>query len=526
MVQNSTNGANGALAVTLVDAPASPHNLAIAAARTCYSSSGIILPDQAAAKPELRDKIAQSTLKAGHLTTRQHGHFVFAIRNVSRHLAWSFLHSHPFYNSEQVSQRYVEVRPDQFYFPPSLQQNPTGMKIYREAVEFTMERYHALIEELKPAVRNEYYRIFPARGKRPEKYEKAIHKKAMEAARYLLPVSVLTYLYHTIDALTLHRYRRLCNSYDVPEESRRLVDAMVDAVRAKDPLYTEELHDPLPLEETLEYRFFAERENEGGTGDAARFVAGFDDELGTLRSRLVAFSSDGVSVAASSLRAILGVSRDALSDDEALAALLDPAKNSRIASVLNESTMTKMMRALYPLHYTFQKKISHTADSQDQRHRTVPGGRPVLMRHFSGNPDFITPRLIENVPAANDLYGDAMESLFRRIGDLIDAGCADEAVYLLPNAFPIRFYESGDLLNLHHKWKTRLCYDAQEEIFHASLEEVQQVASVHPQLARMIHAPCRIRSEAGITPPCPEGDRFCGVKVWKLDLEQYERTFI
>ena len=40
------------------------------------------------------------------------------LRNVSRQLLWSFLHAHPYYNSEQTSQRYVEVKPGTFARPP------------------------------------------------------------------------------------------------------------------------------------------------------------------------------------------------------------------------------------------------------------------------------------------------------------------------------------------------------------------------------------------------------------------------
>ena len=39
----------------------------------------------------------------------QHATFVFVLDNVSRLAIWSFFHAHPFYNSEQVSQRYREV---------------------------------------------------------------------------------------------------------------------------------------------------------------------------------------------------------------------------------------------------------------------------------------------------------------------------------------------------------------------------------------------------------------------------------
>ena len=97
------------------------------------------------------------------------------------------------------------------------------------------------------------------------------------------------------------------------------------------------------------------------------------------------------------------------------------------------------------------------------------------------------------------------------------------ALYLLPNAFPIRFVESGDLLHLHHKWVHRLCYTAQDEIWRASLEEVSAVEAIHPKLTRHVRPPCTLRKDAGVTPFCPEGPRYCGVPVWKLELPQFER---
>src|SRR5512143_3047454 len=95
-----------------------PFENVVATARTCYSPRGIVTEDQASARPERRDALARSIYEAGHHTTFQHAHFQFAIENVSRHFLWTFLHSHPFYNSEQVSQRYVEVGRDQYAIPP------------------------------------------------------------------------------------------------------------------------------------------------------------------------------------------------------------------------------------------------------------------------------------------------------------------------------------------------------------------------------------------------------------------------
>ena len=75
-----------------------PFDSAIAAARTCYSSR-IITPEQITEKQRIH--IGATTFNGGHHTVYQHAHFEFGLENISRHFVWNFLHSHPFYNSEQ-----------------------------------------------------------------------------------------------------------------------------------------------------------------------------------------------------------------------------------------------------------------------------------------------------------------------------------------------------------------------------------------------------------------------------------------
>ena len=100
----------------------------------------------------------------------------------------------------------------------------------------------------------------------------------------------------------------------------------------------------------------------------------------------------------------------------------------------------------------------------------------------------------------------------------------DEFVqYLMPNAVSIRFTESGDLLNLHHKLKSRLCYNAQEEIWQASLDELEQITAINPGIGQYLLPPCGLRHLSKRTPYCPEGDRYCGVPVWRLSPSNYER---
>ena len=83
-----------------------------------------------------------------------------------------------------------------------------------------------------------------------------------------------------------------------------------------------------------------------------------------------------------------------------------------------------------------------------------------------------------------------------------------------PNAKTLRFVESGSLLALLHKWTLRTCFNAQEEIYLASMDEIEQVRTLHPQIGRYIGPPCVIRNGL-ISPRCTEGSHFCGVPVWR-----------
>jgi flavin-dependent thymidylate synthase len=508
--------------VRLVHAFERPFENVVATARTCYSSKGIVTEDQASARPERRDALAKSIYEAGHHTTFQHAHFQFAIENVSRQFLWSFLHSHPFYNSEQVSQRYVEVKAGNYAVPPML----TAERELFEATARKQEAsYRRLTELLTPIAAERYFGLFPGRtrGQGREKWSGAIQKRAQEIARYVLPIATFAYLYHTVSGVTLFRYWRLCEAYDAPVEQREVVSQMVEEVLRWDPLYEAVLQDPLPLEETPEYAAFEQLPRARSSGP--EFRAEFDRELDGRVSRLVDWKGNNEEILASSVREVLGVPRSALSDSDAIALVLDPARNRTLGETLTLTTHGKLSRALFHPSYTFRKKLSHTADSQDQRHRMTPGSRPARPGYLSEEPDYIVPMLLSDVPEALELYETTMRETWESIGELRARGVSDEfTAYLLPNAVAIRFTESADLLNLHHKFAMRLCYNAQEEIWRASLDEALQIRDVNPRIGPWLLPPCTLRHHAGVRPVCPEGDRFCGVVVWRMDAAQYRRA--
>ena len=511
--------------VTLRNAWAHPFDSAIAAARTCYAPR-LIGPEEITDKQRLN--IGAATFFSGHHTVYQHAHFEFGLENISRQFVWSFLHAHPFYNSEQQSQRYVRLDRAQAYVPPeSLFFDAASRIIYEQAIARAWCCYRelsALLVAQSREILNDIWHIGPmSHPKRIQKIERSAEKRAIEIARYVLPLAAFTTMVHTVSGIVLHRLWRMSAASDTPSEARAVIGEMVSQVRAIDPQFFDRFATQ-PLGEMPEW---ADRSTAMQNGNAIRsageaFAREFDAKLGGKTSRLVDYSPKAPRVTAEAYRAVVGLTEAQCSDSEAIDRLLNPARNLYRLETLNVGVHAPTMRALQHANYTFAKRISHTADSQDQRHRMVPGSRPLLTLADTREPDYITPMLLENHPGAKEIYDRAMHDAWTAKNQLLDRGVpAEIALYVLPNAKAIRLVESGSLLHLLHKWTMRTCFNAQEEIYKASLDEVAQLREVHPQFARYIGPPCHLRS--GITTPiCTEGSHFCGVKVW-LDFPNIAR---
>jgi thymidylate synthase ThyX len=502
--------------VTLRNAFAHPFDSAIAAARTCYSPR-LIQPEEISDKQRLN--IGAATFYSGHHTVYQHAHFEFGLENVSRQFVWSFLHAHPFYNSEQQSQRYVRLDKPQAYVPPvDLYFNQQSREIYELAIARAWNTYRELSSLLiadARAILNDIWHIGPmSHPKRVQKIERAAEKRAIEIARYVLPVAAFTTMVHTISGIVLHRLWRMSAASDTPTESRTVIGEMVSLVKEIDAQFFDRFAIE-PLEELPEWK------TTGATaGD--NFAREFDAKLAGKTSKLLDYSPNAARIIADSYRAVVGLTESQCNDAEALDRLLNPSRNLYRLETLNVGVHAPMMRALQHANYTFAKKISHTADSQDQRHRMVAGSRPLLTLADTREPDYITPMLLANNPRAKEIYDRAMRDAWSAKNQLLDRGVSPEiALYLLPNAKSIRLYESGSLLHLLHKWTMRTCFNAQEEIYAASMDEIAQLREVQPELSKYIGPPCHLR--AGVTTPiCTEGSHFCGIKVW-LDFPDISR---
>src|ERR671913_89337 len=421
------------------ESAAHPFALAVAAAWSCYGARPAkvenvlklvygpepesLSPRKLAGRGERRDRAIRlyaDLFAAGHHTTFQHATFVFVLDNVSRLAIWSFFHAHPFYNSEQVSQRYREVTGETMVTPelPSAE-----LEIYNGAIQRALTGYRTLTDLLTPDMAQRYGVVFPGRAKAKgpaaeRRFADAVQKRAQEVARYVLPLATPAHLYHTVNGLTLLRYCVLASQPDVPSEVRAIVDRMLAEVLAVDPYFLGAPEFPLDLRlldtrEALEARALAEWRGalaQPKTETAAARDA-FDGALGPYDSRLIGYDADAERVMAAAVRAVLAATPEALPDDDALAQVLDPTRNPYLGHPLFLGMQSKLMQTLSHVPFTWMKRISMAEDAQNQRHRGTAGSRPALLAWNSREPDVMVPWAIKQNPAARAEYDATIRAL-------------------------------------------------------------------------------------------------------------------
>src|SRR5882762_8336915 len=291
-----------------------PFDSAIAAARTCYAPR-LIGPEEITDKQRLN--IGAATFHSGHHTVYQHAHFEFGLENISRQFVWSFLHAHPFYNSEQQSQRYVRLDRAQAYVPSvSLFFDEKCKEIYEGAVARAWNYYRELSSLLIGDTRNilnDIWHIGPmSHPKRLQKIERSAEKRAIEIARYVLPLAAFTTMVHTLSGIVLHRLWRMSAASDTPSEARAVIGAMVAHVKEIDAQFFGRFGTE-PLEELPEWKNTQVNVNAGEA-----FAREFDGKLRGKTSILVDYSPNAVRVMAESYRAVTGLTAAQCPDAEAI----------------------------------------------------------------------------------------------------------------------------------------------------------------------------------------------------------------
>ena len=436
-----------------------PTDIAVGSARSCYFGKHIVTPEEAASWSK-KNELLNSIFKAGHHTTLMHYHFTFLIEGMSRLLIWRLLHSHPYYNSEQVSQRYAKMKIENFTYPKNA--NKAKWQSYYEKMFFY---YEELIEKLTPVIE----KILP-KFKRKEAV-----KKAQEFARYLLPLGMNAHLYHTINVITALRY---INAAKVIPEAKDEANEFVSLLE-KEMLKIDSSLAPL-----IE---FAKNEE----------VVFPDIDIEDIKKR------------------------HSVRDKVEVFDIVDYGfeLNANYAGVLRSSNIYLDEGVLGSFNSYI--KLSLSADAQNQRHRRSPAIRPKLENIYKR--DFYTPDIISSDSEVNRIYKEAVEFSYDFFEEEKETLGFSEAAYALLNAHNIEIVEHNDFASFAHKAQMRLCYNAQEEIFDIVYTQVKKLKERGVKAAENFMPPCALRYKEKIRPICPEGERFCGVKVWKIDFQDYSR---
>lgn len=179
-----------------------PEKVVAAAAKLCYSASGVadIMDGLDAEKTR---KFLDNLMDMGHESPLEHMSFTFGIEGVSR----SFLAQitrHRIASYSVKSQRYVKEGQFAFITPPEIAADERASEIYQTAMRQDMEQYNALTDILKA----KHTETFLAQGMEPKTAERKAEKKAIEDARYVLPNSCETKMVATFNARSLLNFFR------------------------------------------------------------------------------------------------------------------------------------------------------------------------------------------------------------------------------------------------------------------------------------------------------------------------------
>jgi flavin-dependent thymidylate synthase len=442
------------LKIEFLELPENPIDVAVSSARTCYSAKGLIKPEDSK-DWKRREKLVLDLFKSGHHTTLQHTHITMLISGMSRHLIWRLLHSHNFYSSEQVSQRYAKMKLENVYIPEN-----ANSERWQEFYTEKFDEYQQLSEILEKYFKENL----------PKFQRKSANKKAMEIARYVLPQGVTATLYHSVNILSILRYISVSKSLpEASTEAMRFGEILKSKLIEIDPVFKELIK-------------LAEKENAVfPNNDIAKYrkLKKVFDVIGDLSFKL----SENYS----------GVLRN--------------------SQMLHDSGMIGGLSTY--------SKISLSADAQNQRHRRSLAVRPKLVKDFEKISYY--PPILNDIKDAKHIYKDSLSKTYNFFEKEKNIIGFSEAVYSLPNSHLIELVERSDWSSYQHKAQMRLCYNAQEEIWRETYEQIKILREKKVSGIEKLMPPCSIRFQQNKHPICPEGERYCGVKVWKKDFDELNR---
>lgn len=217
--------------VVLLEYTPDPEKTVAAAAKLCYSKSGI-----ASISEKMSDEDAAKFLKnltdMGHFSPVEHACFTFGIEGISRSCSHQLVR-HRIASFSQQSQRYVNPDRLEYIIPPQIENCPSAKQIFIEHMKACEKAYRDITAELYKTncelLKSENPSFSDA------KLNSAAEKKSIEDARYVLPNASATKLVMSMNARSLMNFFRLRLCQRAQWEIRELAYEMLYLVKKASP---------------------------------------------------------------------------------------------------------------------------------------------------------------------------------------------------------------------------------------------------------------------------------------------------
>lgn len=492
------------------------------AARNCYSSIPLLESDVIAwsGKFTNTDNLIIDLFDSGHNTTLEHFVFNFHIEGLSRHFIWKYLHGlHDFYASDQQSQRYAKISPNSFFVPQSLEQE--DKEKWKEHYDYIYKKYLDLIEK--------YEQLYIDKNLLNKQTFKLKRKKAMEMSRYILPLGQKSFLVHSLNFMGLLRMIGFLSNIKENEECYEEAQELSNIFQEKLINYGNNSEIKMKIKkEYLEELLNSFNED----NYKFKFLKNYSNNYEQTMKKLIElaknkYNNDNYNSNNNyhydKINSILEKTNNKVLIDNV------SIKNSKFYKLEENPTNFEVLYKNQTMSMKFDTLgfISHSADSQNQRHRTTLKIRPNIKDYFDNLKEkYYIPKFLELDKELKKEYIDIMNKTYSFFEEQANKYGFEKCIYLLPNSQKVFIHDIDNLFYYSHKAQKRLCYNSQEEIFDMTVQQVEQLKEEGLDTDKFnLNAPCVVNFKYGTRPYCTEGVRFCGVKVWKLNKDvQYIRT--
>ncbi len=215
--------------VTLLQHTGNPEKIVAAAAKLCYSESGVenILEGL---NQEKTEKFLNMLMDLGHESPIEHVSFTFGIEGVSRSLL-AQITRHRIASYSVKSQRYVKEGMFAYILPPEIEAVPEAKKVFLE----TMEQDQKAYDKLTGILFQKHFKALTEQGLDEKQAKTKAEKAAIEDARFVLPNACETKMVVTMNARSLMNFfhHRCCTR--AQWEIRDLANEMLKLVKEVAP---------------------------------------------------------------------------------------------------------------------------------------------------------------------------------------------------------------------------------------------------------------------------------------------------